>query len=564
MTCRVSRALRVSSSLWCVLVAGGATVVGACGGIAVIDDGEGGGGGASASTVGSVSVTTTTTTAAGGAPTVSVSSSTTSGSTGGAPSIPPLVETEFGVVAPGMALPVMVPSNAVGVTGYTESVGLDGLVRIDEVIAPDGFFVVAGAAVPGGNATFERPQIVTAAVPQTDDAQAIPLQPGVWTFVPGGAADSASVWYRQTLDGAFHGGAIDVNVFRVPTAASDGYVNQIVSSALEGFAGLTVGTVRNFSLPSVFSVVDETNAFALFLETENAPGRPVLNVMVVDLIDFGEVQPLGFSPGVPGNPLVNGSFQSAVVMLPTGDADIDTTTLRHEAGHFVGLSHTSEQEIGVHDRLGDTPECADVLGINIGCPDVDNLMFPFAIPGSLRELSSLQAAVIRASAVYRGAVAPGGGFAEPLDGSMRVRPAPVVPPPDGADDDGRAVAAWRDLRLAPEAERLLGAHWCTKAHIDDGALVRTYADAATLLQVGRDETAPPFIRGRAIRYAARSGELDSGDLDRIAVIAANPSAPRGARLGAVLGLRDVAPGRLSGLGLGADRDPVVARVAVRR
>lgn len=531
-------------------------LVSACGGIAVFDDldeGSGGAGGATASSTSVVSVTATTV--------VTSSSSVSSSSSGGAPPIPPLVETDFGAVPAGTPVSVVTPPGALGVTGYARGSSINTQVTISTITAPDQSPLVSNGTLPGTLNSYDNFDIATASVPETNDPQAMPFLNGEWTFVPGVVSGppqvDVSLWFRQTLDGAFHGGAVDVNVFRVPSAASDNYVNQMVAGAIEGFAGLSLGTVRNFPLSSNFSVVNENNFAAIYPETAGAPGKPVLNVMVVDFIDFGMFQPLGFAPGIPGNPLVQGSLQSAVVMMTTGDNVFDAATLRHETGHFAGLLHTSEQLMGFHDRLGDTPECPDVMQFN--CPDLDNLMFPFAFPGSQLTLSNQQATVIQASALYRGAVEPGGGFADPLDGSMSFAP-------DGSAGTARlgteaAFGGWHDLRLPDVAERLLQSHWCQLAEADPHELLLSHVDPATLLAVGLDERAPSFVRGRALEHAARGG-LSEAELDRVEKVAHDRSAPRWVRIGAVRGLRVVAPSRIGALR--RDRDHVVATLAARR
>jgi len=532
-------------------------VASACGGIAVFDDlEEEGSGGAGAGTSSSSAVTSVSATT-----TVVTSSSVSSSSAGGAPSIPPLVETDFGSVPPGGPVSLTTPPNALGVTGYARGGTLTSQVTIDTVVAPDQTNLVSNGTLPGTLNGYDNFDIATASVPATNDPQAMPFLNGQWTFVPdvvsGPPQVEASVWYRQTLDGAFHGGAVDVNVFRVPSAASDSYVNQMVAGAIEGFAGLSLGTVRNFTLSPSFSVVDGNNVAAIYLETAGAPGKPVLNVMVVDLIDFGMVQPLGFAPGIPGNPLVQGSLQSAVVMVTTGDNVFDAATLRHEAGHFAGLLHTSEQLMGFHDRLSDTPECPDVMQIN--CPDLNNLMFPFAFPGSQLALTSQQAMVVQASALYRGAVEDGGGFPAPLDGSMAFAPGP----PSGAArlGDEAPFGGWHDVRLSRAAERLLQSHWCLDTSDDPHDLLLSHVGAATLLAVGLDDAVPAFVRGRALEHAVRAGVTSAG-LARVEAVAADGATPRWVRIGAVRGLRAVAPTRIQRLR--RDRDPVVAALASRR
>lgn len=535
----------------------------ACGGIAVfdpIDDGSGGGGsgGASSNSVVSSAVSIVSVSTA-----VSTTSSTSasSSSAGGAPPIPPLVETDFGIVTEGSPVSITPPPTALGVTGFARGLSPTAEVSIDQIIAPDTTPLVTDGELPGTLNNYDNFDIATASVPSTDEPQAMPLQNGNWTFVPdvisGGTQVEVELWYRQTLDGDFHGGAVDVNIFRVSTAASDSYVNQMVAGAIQGFADLSLGTVRNFTLSSSFSVVTENNFAGIYAETAGAPGKPVLNVMVVDLIDFGAFQPLGFAPGIPGNPLVQGSLQSAVVMMTTGDPVFDAGTLRHEAGHFAGLLHTSEQALGFHDRLADTPECPDVMNLN--CPDLDNLMFPFAFPGSLLTVSSKQERVVQGSALYRGAVEEGGGFAAPLDGtSIAPTPAPVAARLGVA----QPFEGWEDDRISFAAQRLLQSHWCQRSGVEPNGLLLSHVGVSMLLTIGLDRATPAFVRGRAIEHAVLGG-LTNEQLDQVEALAADPEELRWVRIGAVRGLREVAPQRLARRGLRADHDPLVAALARR-
>jgi hypothetical protein len=90
----------------------------------------------------------------------------------------------------------------------------------------------------------------------------------------------------------------------------------------------------------------------------------------------------------------------------------DATGLRHEAGHFAGLFHTSEFAPGYGDPLSDTPQCDDPATLLETCPDFGNAMFPggLSTPGTL---SPLQVRVVQASALYRGVYAPGEEPMEP-------------------------------------------------------------------------------------------------------------------------------------------------------
>ena len=99
---------------------------------------------------------------------------------------------------------------------------------------------------------------------------------------------------------------------------------------------------------------------------------------------------LGKAGGIPGPPLLQGSYHSGVV-VSMGDyywygankaANRVAETMAHELGHQVGLFHTSESDGSYHDPLVDTPECtSDWNGDGVvdawECEDAgsDNLMF---------------------------------------------------------------------------------------------------------------------------------------------------------------------------------------------
>src|SRR5690606_30231196 len=114
-----------------------------------------------------------------------------------------------------------------------------------------------------------------------------------------------TIWRRQTLDGAFHGGVIDVNVFIVDGAVSQRYAGDVVEAAFSDYAGLGLGEVAFFTLPSTFAVLDESTYFSVFTQTTGAPGRPALNVIYTHEIASGA---LGYSPQAPALPLLHGTL----------------------------------------------------------------------------------------------------------------------------------------------------------------------------------------------------------------------------------------------------------------
>lgn len=145
-----------------------------------------------------------------------------------------------------------------------------------------------------------------------------------------------------------------------------------------------------------------------------AKNSRALNLFFVPEIggSFGTV--LGLSMGLPGALTVKGSNSSGVVISVAGHETADGLmlellglTMAHEAGHFMGLFHTSEAMEGMgHDIIEDTPECVVETGGAFeirdpaNCPDSDNLMFWAGDTGG--SFSPGQGQVLRSSVVLRG------------------------------------------------------------------------------------------------------------------------------------------------------------------
>jgi hypothetical protein len=468
-----------------------------------------------------------------------------SGGGGGAPPgppppIPPLVEEDLGLV--GVApITFEIPENTLGFTAVANVAVSDQFVGFYSLEAPDGTMLVDEFGIAGTQLLFLHYGHDAMAVPMTDDAAAMPPTPGTWTITP--LAEAAqevelSIWRRQTLDGAFHGGVVDVNVFIVDGAVTEAYATDVVDGAFEDFAGLGVGDITFSTLPAQFSVVDEATYFTVIEQTAGAAGKPALNLIFTHEIASGAA---GYSPAAPGLPLVHGTKLSGVVMTKNGTS-IDSLVVRHEMGHFAGLTHTSEFEPGLGDRLGDTPLCADVMATGLACPDVDYLMFAFAAPNSPFLFSPQQEKVVQASTLYRGAVEPNGGFAEPLD---RAPDAAVA----GGEARARGMAAdepgagdeWQQ-RHAPALVRFASAHWCNhrsgrSAPADGLAMIRGLAGEGELWTLAGDVGAPPFVRARAMRAAAGPG-LDAHERAALTGWATSVANPRRVRAGAMMALSE--------------------------
>ncbi|XXX82589.1 hypothetical protein WMF30_27940 [Sorangium sp. So ce134] len=551
-----------------------ALAAGACGGKVVVDgfepiDGTGGSG-------------TTTSSAAPG------SSSTGQGGDigeGGAPPIPPLVKEEFDNVTNGSAVPVEVPPGTLGITAVaqlvTSSPSWDP-VGIESITGPDGRLLVADYSIPGTMAHFYNHGIGTAAVPQTGTAADVPLVPGTyWIRVGGGTSGTLeepahlSVWRRQTLDGRFHGGRIDINAFIAANAISEEYMLYALRSAYGGFVGLDVGNITIHRLGSEWSVIDEELLPSVLEQTAGALGRPALNVVAVSELAGRLEGAAGATPSAPSVAVEHGTHLSGIVVTLFGDLEADAVILRHELGHFAGLFHTTEFEAGFADPLDDTSRCEDVISLYDRCPDYNNIMFPTGGDFS-STITPQQTRIVQASAVYRGVVETGGGAAAPLpaDPGASASGAPVAPPDPGGP--ARAPAperrAWA-AALPPRAAALLAGHFCGHSTVGGtGFFARLRAaggaDADQLLAVGRDEGAPVQARARALAAAGRAAAGSAPSARVVAALqalAADPRLPRRARLGAIQGVASASPDAARALAgrLAADPDEVVERMAAR-
>lgn len=148
-------------------------------------------------------------------------------------------------------------------------IGVDALCRTGTQIVQDyslgpenSFFFYAGAG------------IIDASVPQSDDAQAMPLQVGKWSaqigdYDSGGPANAdVTMYLRQTIDGQFHGGVLDVNVFLVDGVASQDQLKETIAEAYSDYVGLGLGQLNFYSLPEQYDIIDETNFYAALNETK--------------------------------------------------------------------------------------------------------------------------------------------------------------------------------------------------------------------------------------------------------------------------------------------------------
>ncbi len=217
------------------------------------------------------------------------------------------------------------------------------------------------------------------------------------------AEGDQTCWYM--IEETAPGSSIDLNLYFVDlnglsaaTAPMDEDMQQVLQSfdAIYQPAGYTIGKVRYFDVdPQIapqFGVLRDENAISALVALSESPGPTKDDVLSVNVFFVRAIagSALGISLGLPGPAGWHGSSGSGVVFTAQyiGDEstrdgfgntvsgnDLTAQIMAHEVGHYLGLFHTSEQTGRSHDPLTDTAECYNLSG---DCPDIGNLMFPFA------------------------------------------------------------------------------------------------------------------------------------------------------------------------------------------
>jgi hypothetical protein len=253
----------------------------------------------------------------------------------------------------------------------------------------------------------------------------VPQAPQFSDFVSGGdykvtmAAQGGLCFY--VLSKSDPGGRIDLNVHLVGargiTASTagehEGFQRALSTfSAIYGTQGVTLRNVRYLDVDDDtarrYTVVRSHEAVFKLVATSRKPSDDPddvlsINVFLVDqfAIEGGGV--LGVSAGLPGAAGFHGGRGSGLVFAASvlRSPELLGQVLAHEVGHYLGLFHTSESGGARYDPLEDTPECSPQQWRNFGgCPDLTNLMFPFAGNGHI-EVTDGQGSVFHANPLVR-------------------------------------------------------------------------------------------------------------------------------------------------------------------
>lgn len=431
---------------------------------------------------------------------------------------------DLGDVQVGTDVPFEIPAGALGfnivVEGKLADFDQSRPFGIDRITAPDGTVVHDGFTPRGGSnptsfASFDV--IAAASVPQGEGTPE-DLE-GTWKVrlgVHGSSAKptlKAKVRVQSTSDGAFHGGQLDVHI-HVPRglrigaravdaskAESDPDIKERVDAFFVGTSqllGIERGEVTFHEEAERYQSLNDNEVLAGFaVSSGQKDGTQALHILMTNMIASGG-QPVaaGISPGIPGAATVFGRNVSGIIVTTSERASQDALTMLHEAGHFIGLNHTTEFNGQGSDPFEDTPFCQNVSrnpNDLFACPDRSNIMFVAgAIDGPVM-LSPSQKRVYRGSPVYRALASSGG--------TRSISASTVAP------TFKRAFRISGDPTLSP-VERELSLGFCGLNPLDADGLVDRHGRDAAIAQLRAaavDTDLAPYIRGRANLALERLG-----------------------------------------------------------
>ncbi|MEL6180498.1 MAG: hypothetical protein AAFS10_16180 [Myxococcota bacterium] len=331
-------------------------------------------------------------------------------------------------------LTVSVPDGAESVAIVVQGGPAGALILADTITSPSDTKVFDFFNDITTNRVDTSDGLYTVLIPNNPEVN---FESGDWklTFVTDG--DPYNVNATALVKNEAGSGVFDLNLFfagvdglDASTAPMDTSFQAALSNvgAIYGSAGISIGEVSyNDITDEALAVVEGDDELATLFQTSSSQSNRALNFFFVKDLVGNEVgfTLLGKAGGVPGPPGLHGTVRSGVVVNmasfieanASGDATMITEALdqleiimAHEAGHYLGLYHTTERngaaldENGIlgSDPLSDTPVCpdsADANGDMILAPsectsaDGGNLMF-WSPPNTARSLSSAQGTVL--------------------------------------------------------------------------------------------------------------------------------------------------------------------------
>ncbi len=283
---------------------------------------------------------------------------------------------------------VQVPSGAQSVALVLDAGS--NLVTAGTVINPGGTEVFSFNNDVTTNRTDATDGVYTLLLPNNPSVE---LTPGDWkvTFITdksGGFEAPVDALIKTSPASA---NTLDINLYFVglegldaTSAKEDAGFQSILTNVEQvyGNAGISFGATEYTDVTGddadKFGVLDSTSGPSselaqLFSLSADREGRSLNFFFVADIPGSGGFSLLGLSGGVPGPPGVHGTTSSGVAVNMADFSEKPETIeiiMAHEAGHYLGLYHTTEangaalapegrEAINGFDPIEDTPKCAD-------------------------------------------------------------------------------------------------------------------------------------------------------------------------------------------------------------
>lgn len=304
------------------------------------------------------------------------------------------------------------------------------LVTAGTVTSPSGDKVFSFFEDVTTNRTDATDGVYTLLIPNNPE---VTLEPGDWKV---NFLTDAADGFEGEVDAVFKtspasANSLDLNLYFVgvdgldaATAQEDASFQSVLSNveAVYGGAGIRFGQVNYLDVTGAdadkYTVLNpDTELKQLFTLSGDRSGRSLSFFFVSDIEGDSGFTLLGLSGGVPGPPGIHGTTSSGVAVNMadfTDDPQSIEIIMAHEAGHYLGLYHTTEangaalapegrQPIHGADHLSDTAHCADgsdadgngILSAS-ECSGADggNLMF-WSPANTSRALTSQQGTVMK-------------------------------------------------------------------------------------------------------------------------------------------------------------------------